>query len=105
MGQTARSHDEDRMSPPTDHGHDDTPLARANRLLAMARQAAAEQVGMLETSVDRAVSLSAQIAAGGEIYPPGVRDLCRRLTEEGAAHARTIGALSQRLMESDQGRR
>ena len=93
------------MPAPMDHDADNTPLARANRLLAQARLAAAEQVGVLGTAVDRAVDLSMQIAGGGDIYPPGVRDLCRRFTDEGAAHARTLTALSQRLLEADSGRR
>lgn len=91
------------MSAP--NGHDDTPAARVNRLLAEARLAAAEQVAVLEAAMEAAVSLSAQIADGGEIYPPGVRELCRRITEEGAMHARTIGALSARLLESEGARR
>jgi hypothetical protein len=94
---------EDFMSTPI--GHDDTPAARVNRLLAEARLAATEQVAVLEATMEAAVSLSAQIADGGEIYPPGVRELCRRITEEGAMHARTINALSTRLLEREGARR
>lgn len=71
---------------------------RANRLLAEARVAASEQVAQLERSMNLAATLSAEIASGGDIYPVGVRELCRRMTEETEARGRTLHALSARLL-------
>lgn len=74
----------------------ETPVMRANRLLAEARVAAAEQVAQLEFSMIQAATLSAEIAHGGDIYPAGVRELCRRLAEEAEMRGRTLHALSER---------
>jgi hypothetical protein len=77
---------------------EETPVMRASRLLAEARAAAAEQVVLLEQSMGRAAALSAEIAVGGDIYPAGVRELCRRVTEESEMRGRTLHALSTRLL-------
>jgi hypothetical protein len=77
---------------------EETPAMRADRLLAEARAAAAEQVARLERSMGDAVALSAEIARGGDIYPAGVRELCRRLAEEADMRGRTLHALSDRLL-------
>lgn len=77
---------------------EETPVMRANRLLAEARVAAAEQVAALERSMSLAATLSAEIASGGDIYPVGVRELCRRMTEETEGRSRTLHALSARLL-------
>jgi hypothetical protein len=76
----------------------EAPVTRANRLLAEARAAAAEQVVQLERSMSMSAALSAEIASGGDIYPAGVRELCRRLTEEADMRGRTLHALSERLL-------
>lgn len=77
---------------------EETPVMRASRLLAEARVAAAEQVAELERSMNLAAILSAEIASGGDIYPVGVRELCRRMTEETEVRSRTLHALSARLL-------
>ena len=74
----------------------DSPAARANRLYAEAREAAKEQVRQLESSLEAAISLAADIAEGGELYPPGVRDLCRRLAEDMSQRCQTLEAIVQR---------
>ncbi|WP_216839367.1 hypothetical protein [Caulobacter sp. S45] len=73
----------------------ETPAARANRLMTEARQAASEQITALEEALLTAVHLSAEIAEGGEAYPVGVRDLCRRLAEDVGHRAQTLDALLQ----------
>jgi len=77
----------------------DTPLERANRLFAEARAAAREQVLALERAMDATAALSSQIGDGGDIYPPGVRELCRRLAEEAEMRAKSLNALSTRLLQ------
>jgi hypothetical protein len=73
----------------------ETPGARAMRLLAEARAAAGEQVHMLENTLATAADLAGQIAEGGDVYPVGVRDLCRRLSEDVLAKAHTLDAILQ----------
>jgi nitrate reductase assembly molybdenum cofactor insertion protein NarJ len=87
------------------HQEDDTPLARAQRLLGEARLAAREQVHLLEAAMNTVAALSAQVADGGDIYPPGVRDLCRRLADDTSSYERTLNALSTRLMDAPPQRR
>lgn len=79
-----------------------SPAERANRLLAEARVAAREQVREVERAIEAAAELSAQIAAGGDIYPPGVREMCRRLAEDAHLHSLSLGALSARLLDAPQ---
>ena len=55
-------------------------------------QAVQVRLGALE-DVER---LSAEIAAGGEAYPAGVRDIARRLNEDCSAKVQTISTLTQR---------
>jgi hypothetical protein len=78
---------------------EETPMTRANRLFAQARAAAAEQVAQLERSMTLAANLSAEIAHGGDIYPVGVRELCRRLADEAEMRGRTLHALSERHLD------
>jgi hypothetical protein len=74
----------------------DTPAERARRLFAEAQAAASEQVVQLEEALDASIALSRSIAEGGELYPAGVRDLCRRMAEETAARRLTLEALATR---------
>jgi transglutaminase-like putative cysteine protease len=77
----------------------DTPAARAGRLYAEAQQAAYEQVHVLETSLERVVALAAEIAGGGDVYPAGVRDLCRRMSEEVRQRGQTLDAIASRGLD------
>jgi hypothetical protein len=78
----------------------DSPAARAHKLYAEAREAALEQVHAVEESLARVVTLAEEIAEGGEVYPVGVRDLCRRLSADLASRAATLDCLAQRNLES-----
>ena len=73
----------------------EAPGVRASRLLAEARQAADEQVHVLERALASAADIAQQIADGGEIYPVGVRDLCRRLAEDAVAKSQTLESMLQ----------
>ena len=73
----------------------ESPGERASRLLAEARQAAGEQVHILETALATVAKMAAEIADGGEVYPVGVRDLCRRMAEDTAAKTQTLEAMLQ----------
>ncbi len=78
---------------------EESPAARAAKLYAEARGAAMEQVRIVEDSLAKVVALSAEIAEGGDVYPVGVRDLCRRLAEDLAARTATLDALAQRNLD------
>ncbi|WP_309645843.1 hypothetical protein [Phenylobacterium sp.] len=69
---------------------------RVNQLQAEARGLAREHIDMLEASLLAIRGLAEEIAQGGEAYPPGVRDLARRLGEESAMRAQTIEAIMGR---------
>ena len=69
---------------------------RVKRLQAEARGLAREHIAALKTALGEVERLAAEVAGGGELYPAGVRELARRLTEECEAKAQTIAMLSQR---------
>jgi hypothetical protein len=73
----------------------ETPAARASRLLAEAREAATEQIQVLEQALVNVAEIAHLVAEGGEVYPVGVRELCRRLAEDAAAKSQTMDAMLQ----------
>ena len=77
----------------------DSPAERARRLFAEAQAAAMEQVEQLEAALDAVVALSKSISDGGEIYPAGVRELCRRTAEDTAGRRLTLEALATRRLD------
>jgi hypothetical protein len=72
---------------------------RAGRLYAEARAAALEQVRLLEGRLATVAALAAEIAEGGDVYPAGIRDLCRRMSEEITQRAQTLGAVAGRALD------
>ena len=73
----------------------ETPAMRASRLLTEAREAAAEQIHVLEQALLNVAEIAQQIAGGGEIYPVGVREICRRLAEDSAAKSQSVESMLQ----------
>ncbi|HMP62558.1 MAG TPA: hypothetical protein PKA17_05655 [Phenylobacterium sp.] len=69
---------------------------RVRRLQAEARSLVAEHVRDLERALAEVERLSAEIAGGGELYPPGVREIARRLTEEAEVRAQALEAIMAR---------
>ena len=78
------------------HRPDDSISQRVRRLQAEARGLAHEHVLALLDAIETVEALSADIADGGEAYPPGVRDIARRLAEDLATKAMTLEVLSGR---------
>lgn len=74
----------------------ETVAERVRRLQAEARQLAKDHVGALIAAMVEAEKMAAEIAAGGEAYPAGVRDLARRFAEDAEARVQTLEALSGR---------
>lgn len=67
--------------------------ARVMRLMAEARAAADEQVQSLERALAIVASLSADVSEGGEAYPPGVRDIAKRIAGDAAWCSQTLGSI------------
>ncbi|HEV2365368.1 MAG TPA: hypothetical protein VGS12_14355 [Caulobacteraceae bacterium] len=69
---------------------------KIRRLQAEARDLAQGHVGLLCASLAESVRIAAEIAEGGEAYPVGARELCRRMAEDLAFQIRTLSAISER---------
>jgi hypothetical protein len=61
--------------------------------MAEARDAGLEQIRALEEALANVGALSAEIADGGDVYPPGARDLARRLAEDVPHKLHTLEAI------------
>jgi hypothetical protein len=69
---------------------------RVRRLQTEARSLAREHILALQNALITVERLSGEIAVGGEAYPPGVRDIARRLVEECDARVQTLEAITKR---------
>lgn len=70
---------------------------RIRRLQVEARGLAREQTGALVTTIAETIRLAEEIAAGGDAYPAGIRDLARRLAEDLGQKSETIQAIAGRV--------
>jgi len=77
------------------HSKPDSAGARLSRLMREAQEAADEQMKTLEEALMAIAYLSAEIAEGGEVYPVGVRDICRRLAEESVWRVQTMESIQR----------
>lgn len=71
---------------------------RVQALQAQARSLASEHVQAVIAEMQALEASAASIADGGEAYPAGIRDLCRRLTSDLESTAQTITALAGRRL-------
>lgn len=74
----------------------ETVAERVRRLQAEAKQLAKDHVKALSAHLVEVEQIAAEIAEGGEAYPPGVRDLARRLVEDMDARVQTLEAIVAR---------
>jgi hypothetical protein len=74
----------------------DSPSARAKRLLAEARAAAQEHIAALETALEGAAMIAADVTEGGDAYPIGVRELARQVSDETISRLQTLKAIANR---------
>ena len=74
----------------------ETVAQRIRRLQNEARVLAKDHIKALSTAMVEVETLAAEIAEGGDAYPPGVRDLARRLVEDCEARVQTLEAISAR---------
>ena len=73
---------------------------RIRRLQAEAKSLAREHIHALSVALIEVERLSAEISDGGEAYPAGARDLCRRLNEEISFRAQTLGAIMRQVQDN-----
>lgn len=74
----------------------ETVAQRVQSLQAEAKQLAKDHIHTLTTAMADLEQLAAEIAAGGEAYAPGVRDVARRLAEDLESRIQTVRAIDAR---------
>ena len=74
----------------------ETVAQRVRRLQLEAKQLAKDHIKALSAAMVEVETLAAEIAEGGDAYPPGVRDLARRLVEDVEARVQTLEAIVAR---------
>src|SRR3954469_17452505 len=74
----------------------ETVAERVRRLQAEARQLAKDHIHALSAAMIQVEQMAAEIAEGGDAYPPGVRDLPRRFVEDVEARVQTLEAITAR---------
>jgi hypothetical protein len=84
---------------------DKSPAMRAQELLDQAKAAASEHIAALDQALAQVGTIANEIASGGEIYPDGVRDLCRRLNEEVSLRSKTMAVIIRKSGAFGQSRR
>ncbi len=77
----------------------ETTSQRVRRLQVEAQMLAREQIEALETALRAAADLAREIAAGGDAYPAGVRELADRIADDLPAKAQTLELLIDRVPE------
>lgn len=74
----------------------ETVAQRVRRLQAEARQLAKDHVRAMAARLVEVQQMAAEIAEGGDAYPPGVRDMARRLVEDIDSRVQTLDAILAR---------
>ena len=69
---------------------------RVRRLQTEAKQLAKDHIKALTAAIVSVEEMAAEIAEGGDAYPPGVRDVARRLVEDMDARVQTLEAIVAR---------
>jgi hypothetical protein len=74
----------------------ETVARRVQRLQAEAKQLARDHVAALTTAMASLEELAAEVAEGGDAYPPGVRDVAQRLADDLDSRIQTLTAIQAR---------
>lgn len=69
---------------------------RVRRLQAEAKALAKDHVKALAIALNEVQQMAHEIAEGGDAYPPGVRDVARRLVEDMDSRVQTLEAIVAR---------
>jgi hypothetical protein len=70
---------------------------RVRRLQEEAKQLAREQIKEFEAALLETARMADEIAEGGDIYPIGVREICRRMAEELPRNHQTLQAIIKKI--------
>ena len=70
---------------------------QVRQLQAEAKRLAGEHIEILRANLLQTQRIADEIAQGGDAYPPGVRDLARRLNEDSVAKALLIEGIMARV--------
>jgi hypothetical protein len=76
----------------------ETVAQRVRRLQLEAKTLAKDHIRALSTAMVEVETIAAEIAEGGDAYPPGVRDIARRLVEDCEARVQTLEAIVGRTL-------
>ena len=76
----------------------ETVADRVRRLQAEAKELARDHIRALSEAMLGVEQMAAEIAEGGDAYPPGVRDLARRFVEDVEARVQTLEAITARTL-------
>ena len=76
-----------------DAGRTETPAQRIRRLQDEAKAVARQQIQEFEAALEEVAGMAAEIAAGGDAYPVGVRQIAEHLAEDLPAKMQTVEAL------------
>lgn len=77
-------------------GRVETVAQRVQRLQGEAKSLAKDHTQALMAMIVEAQMMAEEIAAGGEAYPPGVRDLARRFADDAEMRVQTLEIISGR---------
>jgi hypothetical protein len=75
----------------------ETVAERVRRLQTEAKSLAKDHTRALMGMIVEAQMMAEEIAAGGEAYPAGIRDLARRFADEAEQRVQTLEAISERV--------
>jgi hypothetical protein len=76
----------------------ETLAARVRRLQIEARDLAKDHVRGLSAAIVNVERLAAEIAEGGDAYPPGIRDLARRIVDDCDTRVKTLEVIASRTI-------
>ncbi|MFC3069029.1 hypothetical protein [Phenylobacterium soli] len=76
----------------------ETVAERVRRLQAEAKLLAKDHIRALSDQMVAVEQMAAEIAEGGEAYPPGVRELASRLVEDLDSRVQTLEAIVSRTL-------
>lgn len=74
----------------------ETMAERVRSLQAEAKQLARDHIHVFTAAMTEVERMAAEIAEGGDAYPAGVRDLCRRFVDDCEARVQTLEAITAR---------
>jgi hypothetical protein len=75
----------------------ETPAERIKRLQVEAKVLAREEITSLERAMKDLAHMAREMAAGGDAYPAGVREMASRLAEDLEMRAQSMDALMERV--------